>query len=99
VQTEAIHGDKSQSQRDRIMSRFRKGTTRILIATDLASRGLHVHDITYIINYAFPLDINNYVHRIGRTGRAGTSLSFSLTFTDTHTHTKHTKHTLNTHTH
>jgi ATP-dependent RNA helicase DDX5/DBP2 len=71
IACEAIHGDKSQRARDLIMRRFREGYVRVLIATDLASRGIDVRDITLVINYDFPVTIEDYVHRIGRTGRAG----------------------------
>jgi len=66
-----IHGDLPQSKRNRIMNRLRSGKLEVLIASDLASRGLDVQGITHIINYDLPEDIENYVHRIGRTARAG----------------------------
>lgn len=75
----AIHGDKSQRDRDRALDEFRSNRKRIMIATDVASRGLDIRDVTYVINYDFPKAIDDYVHRIGRTGRAGdkgTSISF-----------------------
>jgi superfamily II DNA/RNA helicase len=62
------------------MRGFREGLIRILIATDLASRGLDVRDITFVINYDFPSNIEDYIHRIGRTGRAGTILFFYSSF-------------------
>lgn len=68
---EALHGDLSQHQRDRVMNRFRSGKSGILIATDVAARGIDVDDIEAVINYDVPQDIEYYVHRIGRTGRAG----------------------------
>jgi ATP-dependent RNA helicase DeaD len=68
---EALHGDLSQSQRDRVMKKFREGKTDILIATDVAARGLDIDNITHSINYDIPQDPESYVHRIGRTGRAG----------------------------
>ncbi len=70
---EALHGDLSQAQRDRVMKAFRSGTCDILIATDVAARGLDVNEVEAVINYDIPQDIEYYVHRIGRTGRAGKS--------------------------
>jgi ATP-dependent RNA helicase DDX5/DBP2 len=67
----ALHGDKSQNDRDNIMHAFRSGRVSILIATDIAARGLDVKDISHVINYDFPNNTEDYVHRIGRTGRAG----------------------------
>ena len=76
---EGLHGDLSQAQRDKVMHGFRKGTTEILIATDVAARGIDVDDVEAVINYDVPQDIEYYVHRIGRTGRAGRSgRSFTL---------------------
>ena len=66
-----IHGDLSQSQRDVIMNTFRKGKTPVLVATDVAARGLDVKNIDLVINYDIPDKMEYYVHRIGRTGRAG----------------------------
>ncbi len=68
---EALHGDLSQAQRDLTMQKFRQHRTQLLIATDVAARGLDVDDLTHVINYGFPDDIENYIHRSGRTGRAG----------------------------
>lgn len=68
---EGLHGDLSQHQRDKVMNGFRNGTTSILIATDVAARGIDVDDVEAVINYDIPQDIEYYVHRIGRTGRAG----------------------------
>ena len=70
---DAIHGDLSQSQRDEVMQRFRNKSLEILIATDVAARGLDVDDITHVINYSLPDDPEVYIHRSGRTGRAGKS--------------------------
>ncbi|XP_017698882.1 ATP-dependent RNA helicase-like protein DB10 isoform X2 [Phoenix dactylifera] len=67
----AIHGDKSQGERDRVLSQFRTGRSPILVATDVAARGLDIKDIRVVINYDFPTGVEDYVHRIGRTGRAG----------------------------
>ncbi|CQR74669.1 DEAD-box ATP-dependent RNA helicase CshA [Sporomusa ovata DSM 2662] len=69
--SDALHGDLSQAQRDRVMKKFRDGKLDILIATDVAARGLDIDDITHVINYDIPQDPESYVHRIGRTGRAG----------------------------
>jgi len=68
---DALHGDLSQSQRDMVMQRFRSGNLQILVATDVAARGLDVNNLTHIINYNLPDDPEVYVHRSGRTGRAG----------------------------
>jgi ATP-dependent RNA helicase DeaD len=68
---ETLHGDLSQSQRDRVMKRFRSGQAEILIATDVAARGLDIPDVSHVINFDIPESPETYVHRIGRTGRAG----------------------------
>jgi len=68
---EPLHGDLSQAQRDRVMERFRKKDLQILVATDVAARGLDIDNITHVINYNLPDDIENYTHRSGRTARAG----------------------------
>ncbi|HEY9623822.1 MAG TPA: DEAD/DEAH box helicase [Crinalium sp.] len=65
------HGDLSQSQRERLLLRFRQRQVRWVVATDIAARGLHVEDLTHVINYDLPESVDSYVHRIGRTGRAG----------------------------
>ncbi len=70
-QAEGLHGDLTQYQRDIAMNQFRSGTTNILIATDVAARGIDVDDVEIVLNYDVPQDIEYYVHRIGRTGRAG----------------------------
>ncbi|KAG8767398.1 ATP-dependent RNA helicase dbp2, partial [Serendipita sp. 398] len=67
----AIHGDKEQRERDWVLAEFKAGRSPILIATDVASRGLDVKDVGYVINYDFPNNCEDYIHRIGRTGRAG----------------------------
>lgn len=79
----AIHGDKAQGERDWVLREFKDGNAPLLVATDVASRGLDVKDIKYVINYDFPKEIEDYVHRIGRTGRKtnegyneGTAISF-----------------------
>ncbi|MDU9376863.1 ATP-dependent RNA helicase DeaD [Methanocorpusculaceae archaeon Sp1] len=68
---EALHGDMKQMQRDRVMARFRAGSIDVLIATDVAARGIDVDDVDMVFNYDVPQDVEYYVHRIGRTGRAG----------------------------
>jgi ATP-dependent RNA helicase DDX5/DBP2 len=75
----AIHGDKSQQERDWVLNEFRTGRTMVMVATDVAARGLDVKDIKFVLNYDMPGNIEDYVHRIGRTGRAGaegTSISY-----------------------
>jgi ATP-dependent RNA helicase RhlE len=67
----AIHGNKSQGQRQRALDQFKKDEVRILLATDVASRGLDIQNVTHVINYDAPESYDDYVHRIGRTGRAG----------------------------
>ncbi|KAK9037321.1 hypothetical protein V6N11_022233 [Hibiscus sabdariffa] len=75
----AIHGDKSQADRDYVLSQFRTGRSPVLVATDVAARGLDVKDIRVVINYDFPTGVEDYVHRIGRTGRAGaTGLAYTF---------------------
>ncbi|MBS1705277.1 MAG: DEAD/DEAH box helicase [Armatimonadetes bacterium] len=70
---EPIHGDMSQSERERVLKRFRDGSADLLIATDVAARGLDIDNVTHVINYDIPYDVEQYIHRIGRTGRAGKS--------------------------
>lgn len=69
----ALHGDIPQGQREKILSRFRSRKTRILVATDVAARGIDITGLSHVVNYSIPFDAATYVHRIGRTGRAGTS--------------------------
>ncbi|KAF4025035.1 hypothetical protein G4228_017060 [Cervus hanglu yarkandensis] len=79
ISVESLHGNREQSDRERALKSFKTGKVRILIATDLASRGLDVHDVTHVYNYDFPRNIEEYVHRVGRTGRAGrTGVSITL---------------------
>jgi len=66
-----IHGDRSQSQRTAALAGFQQGRYRVLVATDVASRGIHVQDIAHVINYDLPEIAENFIHRVGRTGRAG----------------------------
>lgn len=68
-----LHGDLSQNQRDRVMAKFKAGQVRVLVATDVAARGIDIDDIELVLNYHLPHDPEDYVHRIGRTGRAGRS--------------------------
>lgn len=78
---EALHGDMKQSERDRVMTKFRKGMIEILVATDVAARGIDVNNIEAVFNYDIPNDEEYYVHRIGRTGRAGKAgVSYSFIF-------------------
>ncbi|XP_012273573.1 DEAD-box ATP-dependent RNA helicase 20 [Orussus abietinus] len=75
----AIHGDKSQPERDYVLSEFRNGKTAILVATDVAARGLDVEDVKYVVNFDYPNSSEDYIHRIGRTGRcqsAGTAYAY-----------------------
>lgn len=76
---DAIHGGKTQSQRQRVLKRFKNNEIKVLVATDVAARGLDVSDITHVINYSLPQSYDDYVHRIGRTGRAGKT-GYALTF-------------------
>ncbi|NBU11534.1 MAG: DEAD/DEAH box helicase, partial [Proteobacteria bacterium] len=76
---EGLHGDMNQAQRDRVMNKFRKSGLEFLVATDVAARGIDVDDIEAVFNYDLPYDVEDYVHRIGRTGRAGRSgMAFSF---------------------
>ena len=79
IAADAIHGNKSQGARQRALNRFRAGDARVLVATDIAARGIDVDGVTHIINYELPNEPESYVHRIGRTARAGTSgVAFSF---------------------
>ena len=79
IETQAIHGDKSQGARDRVLNAFRAGELRALVATDVAARGLDIEQLSYVINHELPYNAEDYIHRIGRTGRAGKSgLAISL---------------------
>ena len=73
ILAEALHGDLSQAQRDKVMGKFRKGICTVLVATDVAARGIDVDNVEAVFNFDIPLDEEYYVHRIGRTGRAGKS--------------------------
>jgi ATP-dependent RNA helicase DeaD len=72
-QADGLHGNLAQPQRDRVMGRFRTGGIEVLVATDVAARGIDVDDVDAVVNYDIPNEVENYVHRIGRTGRAGRS--------------------------
>merc|ERR1739838_1145092 len=74
-----IHGDKQQKERDWVLGEFKNGSTSILVATDVAARGLDVDDVKFVINYDYPNNSEDYIHRIGRTGRKGnTGTSYTL---------------------
>jgi superfamily II DNA/RNA helicase len=79
--TDSIHGGKTQSQRQRVLKKFKDNQIAVLVATDVAARGLDVSDITHVINYSAPQSYEDYVHRIGRTGRAG-KIGHALTFVE-----------------
>jgi len=81
ITAEAIHGNKSQNARQRALANFKNRTTRVLIATDIAARGIDIDELTHVINYEIPNIPETYVHRIGRTGRAGAS-GIALSFCD-----------------
>jgi len=82
IQAQGIHGDKSQMQRSSVIQKFKSGHCRIMIATDIAARGLDISGVEYVLNYDFPNDIENYVHRIGRTGRSNAKGTSITLFTD-----------------
>ncbi|HAM33513.1 MAG: DEAD/DEAH box helicase [Deltaproteobacteria bacterium GWA2_65_63] len=73
VRAEAIHGNKSQNAREKALASFKRGVTRVLVATDIAARGLDIVDLSHVVNFDLPNEAESYVHRIGRTGRAGAS--------------------------
>lgn len=79
--TVSIHGNKSQSQRQRALLAFRSGNARVMVATDVAARGLDIKEITHVINYDTPQTYDDYIHRVGRAGRAGNK-GYALTFLD-----------------
>ncbi|MSO98800.1 MAG: DEAD/DEAH box helicase [Rhodospirillaceae bacterium] len=81
ITSDAIHGNKSQNARQKALESFKKGQVRVLVATDIAARGIHVSDISHVINYELPNIPESYVHRIGRTARAGAS-GIALSFCD-----------------
>ncbi len=69
--SDGLHGEVSQTMREKILKKFKTHSINILVATDVAARGIDIHDLTHVINYSMPQDIDSYIHRIGRTGRAG----------------------------
>jgi superfamily II DNA/RNA helicase len=79
IKAESIHGNKSHNARQHSLKAFKSGQARVLVATDVAARGIHVDDVTHVINYDLPNTFEDYVHRIGRTGR-GTKKGKALTF-------------------
>jgi ATP-dependent RNA helicase RhlE len=81
IKTEAIHGNKSQGQRQTALDNFKNRKTRVLVATDIAARGIDIDELTHVINYELPNVAESYVHRIGRTGRAGAS-GVAISFCD-----------------
>ena len=81
IRSDAIHGDKRQRVREKILMNFRRGRTKVLVATDVAARGIDVDGITHVINYELPIEPENYIHRVGRTGRAGAK-GIAISFCD-----------------
>ncbi|MEZ4739900.1 MAG: DEAD/DEAH box helicase [Flavobacteriales bacterium] len=95
---DAIHGDLSQAQRDHVMGRYRAHTIRLLIATDVAARGIDVQDVTHVFHFDLPGEAENYTHRSGRTGRAGRSgISLSIIGTRDVNKVRHLERSLKTH--
>ncbi len=83
IKSELLSGEVDQKKRVRVLESFKGGKTRVLVATDVAARGLHIDDVSHVINYHLPMDPEDYVHRIGRTGRAGaTGISISFASED-----------------
>jgi ATP-dependent RNA helicase RhlE len=78
---DAIHGNKSQGARQRALENFRSGRSRVLVATDIAARGIDIDDVTHVVNFELPNVAESYVHRIGRTARAGTG-GIAISFCD-----------------
>ncbi|MCF8473696.1 MAG: DEAD/DEAH box helicase [Emcibacter sp.] len=81
IQADAIHGDKRQRVREKILMNFRRGRTKVLVATDVAARGIDVDGISHVVNYELPIEPENYIHRVGRTGRAGNK-GIAISFCD-----------------
>src|SRR5207237_1941772 len=81
VEADAIHGNKSQNARERALERFKQGQSRVLVATDIAARGIDIDDVTHVVNFDLPNVPETYVHRIGRTARAGAS-GMAMSFVD-----------------
>ncbi|MBL4802821.1 MAG: DEAD/DEAH box helicase [Emcibacter sp.] len=81
IRSDAIHGDKRQRVREKILMNFRRGRTRVLVATDVAARGIDVEGISHVVNYELPIEPENYIHRVGRAGRAGAK-GIAISFCD-----------------
>jgi ATP-dependent RNA helicase RhlE len=81
IRSDRIHGDKTQNYRNKALDNFKRGNVQVLVATDVAARGIDISNITHVINYQLPMSFNSYLHRIGRTGRAGDT-GKALTFVD-----------------
>jgi ATP-dependent RNA helicase RhlE len=81
IRSDRIHGDKTQSYRIKALEKFKRGNVQVLVATDVAARGIDVSNVTHVINYQLPMSFNSYLHRIGRTGRANNT-GKALTFVD-----------------
>jgi ATP-dependent RNA helicase RhlE len=81
VRSDRIHGDKTQNYRNKALEKFKRGNVQVLVATDVAARGIDVSNVTHVINYQLPMSFNSYLHRIGRTGRAN-NIGNALTFVD-----------------
>ena len=78
---ESIHGDKTQSKRQKALALFKENRINVLVATDVAARGLDINDITHVINYDMPATYEDYIHRIGRTGRCEKRRSYNICLT------------------
>src|SRR6185312_7777046 len=81
VSVDALHGNKSQPARDKALDRFRSGRARVLVATDIAARGIDVTGVSHVVNFDLPVEPESYVHRIGRTARAGAT-GIAISFCD-----------------
>lgn len=81
IRSDRIHGDKTQNYRNKALDKFKRGNVQVLVATDVAARGIDVSNVTHVINYQLPMSFNSYLHRIGRTGRAN-NIGNALTFVD-----------------
>ena len=81
IRSDHIHGDKTQNYRIKALEKFKRGNVQVLVATDVAARGIDVSNVTHVINYQLPMSFNSYLHRIGRTGRAN-NIGKALTFVD-----------------
>ena len=79
IKAESIHGNKNHAQRQKALTKFKNGEVRVLVATDVVARGIHVENVSHVINYDLPNTFEDYIHRIGRTGRVnkrGKALTF-----------------------